>query len=56
MQHMQEEEFDTIKRTTDYKNCQHDVVSLYELGSNVEYGCTRCKVRSTVLEHFVIKN
>ena len=50
---MQEKEFEQLEQTCDMKECTHpNVVKLYYLGTHSDYGCTSCKLKSLVLEHF----
>ena len=51
MLHMQEEEFDKIKRSDD-KCPPHEVVMLYYKGAHTDYGCKKCKMKSSVLSYF----
>ena len=48
---MQEEEFDKIKRSDD-KCPPHEVVKLYYKGAHTDYGCKKCKMKSSVLSYF----
>ena len=52
MEHMQEDNFDKIPKTEDCKNCNHEVVKLYDLGSHSDYGCVKCGMQSSILEDF----
>lgn len=51
MTHMQEDEFDAIKKS-DEKCPPHEVVKLYTLGAHTDYGCIKCKIRSLDLKFF----
>ena len=52
MEHMQEEEFEVIKQTTEPEYCDHKVVKLYYKGTHSDYGCIKCKMQSLLLEDF----
>ena len=43
MIHMQEDEFDQMKKTLKPEECkEHNFVKLFYLGSHSDYGCTLC--------------
>lgn len=50
MEKMQEDVFDKIKPTEHPKKCQHEFVKLYHLGTHTDYGCTKCKIKTTTPE------
>ncbi len=52
MERMQEKDFDKIEQTTEFKQCDHKVVKLYELGTHTDYGCRFCKIKSLRLSDF----
>jgi len=51
MIHMQEDEFDKIKKS-DEKCPPHEVVKLYYEGTHSDYGCVKCKMKSLILSDF----
>lgn len=51
MMKMQEDEFEKLKKIEG--QCPpHEVVRIYDLGSHIGYGCTKCKFCSHTLEDF----
>lgn len=57
MQKMLEEEFDKIEsKIKQGEKCSHEVVKLYYGGTNSDYGCIKCKLKSLILEDFNINN
>ncbi len=52
MKRMQEADFDKIEESKG--SCPpHDVVKLYYFGTHSDYGCTRCKMKSSNIEDFI---
>ena len=51
MQHWQEAEFDKVKPSNE-KCPPHEVVKLYILGAHTDYGCLKCKLKSSDLSFF----
>ena len=53
MIHMQEDEFDQMKKTLKPEECkEHNFVKLYYLGSHSDYGCTLCGLKTLTPELF----
>ena len=51
MIHMQEDEFDKIKKPLKPEECKkHDFVKLYVLSTHSDYGCTLCGFKTLTPE------
>lgn len=47
MEKMKEEIFDKLKPTEHSEKCHHEYVKLYHLGTHTDYGCIKCKIKTT---------
>lgn len=52
MEHMSEEDFAKLPQTANPNTCKHQIVKLYDAGSNTDYGCKYCKMMSTNKDDF----
>lgn len=53
MTKMAEEDFDKLEASTTPEKCDHkDIVKLYYLGTHTDYGCIKCKCKSSNKEDF----
>lgn len=53
MIHMQEDEFDKIKKPLKPEKCKkHDFVKLYVLSTHSDYGCTLCGFKTLTPEMY----
>ena len=53
MRNLEEKEFDQIDPTKDPSECNpHEVVRLCQLGTHLDYGCIKCKMKSSNKDDF----
>ena len=53
MTKMTEEDFDKLVASTTPEKCDHkDIVKLYYLGTHTDYGCIKCKCKSSNKEDY----